>query len=447
MPDLKKIEEILKTNTFKTRIIQGADIYNVEKLSFYLSNNNKLNLKEYENLSVMGINDNESRYNVLEWEEDIIDETKKNNEDTKKNKDLENEIDIIYKLSKNHYYIFEYNDTMFVVYLKNDNDVPTRLKHRTDVMTSMYIYFNNTNDVFEKLCIESYLYYENNYLKIDSCREDLSIYVKTDYGFDKTNSIKQKKINTLYLPKKQINDLIKDFTYFLENEKLYTHLDINYKRCYLFEGIWGSGKTSTIRTLASKFKYNIAIIAFDASLTDTKFFEAIREIPNNSILVLEDIDCLFQERKKNDENKNMLTFSSILNSLDGMLSKHGLITIMTTNYKIHLDKALIRPGRVDYIMHFDYMKKTEIKQMYLKFMFINEELDKTSKKISEKEKNAIFDKFYQAFRSLQIKLTASLFQQYLWIYVNDFNGSIDNIDKLKDLYDQSNLDTEKNLYM
>ena len=26
MPDLKKIEEILKTNKFKTRIIQGADI-------------------------------------------------------------------------------------------------------------------------------------------------------------------------------------------------------------------------------------------------------------------------------------------------------------------------------------------------------------------------------------------------------------------------------------
>ena len=40
-----------------------------------------------------------------------------------------------------------------------------------------------------------------------------------------------------------------------------------------------------------------------------------------------------------------------------MMSKHGLITIMTTNYKLNLDKALIRPGRVDYILHFDFMKK------------------------------------------------------------------------------------------
>ena len=58
-----------------------------------------------------------------------------------------------------------------------------------------------------------------------------------------------------------------DVENFIGNEALYKHLDINYKRCYLFEGVWGSGKTSTIRTIASKFKYNISY--FVAVLVDT----------------------------------------------------------------------------------------------------------------------------------------------------------------------------------
>jgi len=42
-----------------------------------------------------------------------------------------------------------------------------------------------------------------------------------------------------------------------------------------------------------------------------------------------------------------LTFSGFLNALDGIRSKDGTITIMTTNHKEKLDPALIRPGRCD----------------------------------------------------------------------------------------------------
>ena len=74
--------------------------------------------------------------------------------------------------------------------------------------------------------------------------------------------------------------------------------------------------------------------------------------PKNSILLLEDIDSLFVERKANDSNKSLVSFSGILNVLDGMGRKSGLITFMTTNYKENLDKALIRPSRVDFQMNF-----------------------------------------------------------------------------------------------
>ena len=163
--------------------------------------------------------------------------------------------------------------------------------------------------------------------------------------------------------------------------------------------------------------------------------------------------------------KNMITFSSLLNALDGMLTKHGLITVMTTNFKIHLDKALIRPGRVDYILHFDFIKKSEMKAMFMRFIYVNEDIEKQQKVLtdvadttadateidvkitSQHDKNETFAAFYEAFKNLNIQITASLLQQYLWKYINKPKEAIENTDELKDIYDQTNLESEKNLYI
>lgn len=42
-----------------------------------------------------------------------------------------------------------------------------------------------------------------------------------------------------------------------------------------------------------------------------------------------------------------MTFSGLLNCLDGVASTEARILFMTTNYLNRLDPALVRPGRVD----------------------------------------------------------------------------------------------------
>ena len=440
LKDNKHIQELLGSETFNTRVINGGEQYDIDKISYSIANNPDFNLKQSENISIMSIDDNDARDEVIE-EYDI----KRNDSDEEdNNEDKTEDIDIIYKLSLDNYYRINYNGVKYVIYLVKEGVAPTRIKHKVDYYISIYLFFVGETKNFEDLCKMCHLYYEKHFLQLESDNNNLSIYLKNEYGYDKTNIIKQKSVDTLYLPKKDITSLMNDVQDFIGNETLYKHLDINYKRCYLFEGVWGSGKTSTIRTIASKFKYNISIIAFDSSLTDTKFFEGLRDLPKKSILVLEDIDCLFQERKKNDEMKNMITFSSLLNALDGMLTKHGLITIMTTNYKINLDKALIRPGRVDYILHFDFIRKAETKAMFMRFVYVEEDINE---RITNKEdRDKIFTTFYDEFKNLNIQITASLLQQYLWKYINNPVDVIANIDEIKDLYDQTNLETEKNLY-
>jgi ATP-dependent 26S proteasome regulatory subunit len=84
---------------------------------------------------------------------------------------------------------------------------------------------------------------------------------------------------------------------------------------------------------------------------------------NNRIYVFEDIDCqendIVLERKdiekpRDEENVfiEKLSLSCLLNILDGILETPGRIIVMTTNYPELLDKALIRPGRIDLICQF-----------------------------------------------------------------------------------------------
>ena len=92
-------------------------------------------------------------------------------------------------------------------------------------------------------------------------------------------------------------------------------------------------------------------------MDDNNFMRAIRRLPKKCILVLDDIDALFKERKSNDGMKNALSFSALLNTLDGLAYRQGLITFMTTNYLCNLDSALKRPGRIDKIYSFQLASK------------------------------------------------------------------------------------------
>jgi mitochondrial chaperone BCS1 len=49
-----------------------------------------------------------------------------------------------------------------------------------------------------------------------------------------------------------------------------------------------------------------------------------------------------------------VTFSGLLNALDGVRSQEGRILVMTTNHIEKLDPALKRPGRADVHVKLDH---------------------------------------------------------------------------------------------
>lgn len=310
-------------------------------------------------------------------------------------------------------------------------------------------YYNEFED-FIKTCL---LYYDLYYHCSNTSKDKISIYLTSPDGryFQYLGKRQKRDIDSLYLPKKQKNDIIADIEKFLDSatRAKYIKLGINHKRIYLLEGIPGSGKTSLITALASKFNFNIAIISFIPKMTDVDLLRLLRSLnetyeesathsdseKKQTIMIFEDIDCIFQERKSHDENKNSITFSGLLNALDGITSNENLICFITTNYKNHLDSALLRPGRIDYIMRFDYSTKEQIQDMYRDFTNCQDD-------------NKILN-FYKVCASLQINISTALLQQYLIQYINMPDEAISNIEHMKKIFDSAKVDkaaNDSNLY-
>lgn len=281
-----------------------------------------------------------------------------------------------------------------------------------------------------KVCIK---YYQEFFMKNCKSDEKMDIYLNSgEYWMCQGTKFKR-NMDTLYLPKKQKTDIRKDLENFLkpETREKYKMFGVNYKRIYMLEGIPGSGKTSLILALASEFGYGLSIAHFDRKMDDRAFISLIREMPEKTFMLLEDMDVMFESRKKNDEEQNSITFSGLLNAFDGIATKDDFICFITTN-RIHtFDKSLVRPGRIDYFMNFDYATKEQVLDMFKMFMC-------KSNIWSEKELEENANRFYRAISELFIKINVSILQQYLFQYMDNPEDVFKNVLDIKSMYAASN---------
>lgn len=183
-------------------------------------------------------------------------------------------------------------------------------------------------------------------------------------------------------------ELIQDIENFISKKDLYEKRNMPFKRGYLLYGPPGTGKSSMVLYAANKFKFNVYVV--NKPLTE----ELISDINENSILLVEDIDLSMMSpvkrklpkskpKKKvvaqlNPDSKitdvveeapseeddidqvfNGESLRNTLNMMDGIYSYNNCIFICTTNNKDSLDKALLRPGRIDKQISIDLLSPYE----------------------------------------------------------------------------------------
>jgi mitochondrial chaperone BCS1 len=165
--------------------------------------------------------------------------------------------------------------------------------------------------------------------------------------------------------------VLDDVKGFLDARTWYLDRGIPYRRGYLLHGPPGTGKTSFIQALAGELDFNIAILNVnERGLTDDRLNHLLTKVPPRTIVLLEDADAAWVNRRMPDAEGYAgatVTFSGLLNALDGVASSEGRVIFLTTNHIERLDAALIRPGRVDMSLMLGYATEHQVKRLWDRF--------------------------------------------------------------------------------
>ena len=264
-------------------------------------------------------------------------------------------------------------------------------------------------------------------------QDKILIYTNDEMCFRRTSKKPMRSLDSILLPEDDMSGVIDKITNFIkpETRKLYERLGKNYKLIILFHGLPGTGKTSFIHAIASHFGRDIAVYTHDKRNGDPQFGQLMRTT-GDKILCLEDMDCLFNTRET--EDKTGITFSGIINTLDGFLSPYDdddnpFLCFITTNCIDKLDKTLIRPGRVDHFLEFCEIKRAERRKMFINY-FGEERVDE----------------FEKEYSSLKTKVTPATLDMYFFGYLDDPDGAIENISNIIKMKELTTSNSNKGMY-
>jgi len=238
----------------------------------------------------------------------------------------------------------------------------------------------------------------------DSGKDTMCIYYYRSEFWTLLSKTPKRSSDTIYL-KEGVKDAMmnKVEEFFSEDTRdIYVKYGIPYKSVCMIHGPPGTGKTSLIKSISSELDCDLYVLPITKTMLDTNFIDAFTYINDtsdkNRIIVIEDIDTMFEERKEGD-SKNGITMQGFLNCMDGFTCMEGTMLFLTANKPEVLDDAMIRSCRIDHKLELGYADKYQTKQMFE--VFLPEQKDK----------------FLEFYKFIQHKeYTTAMLQEFLFYY-------------------------------
>lgn len=183
----------------------------------------------------------------------------------------------------------------------------------------------------------------------------------------KADARPRRAIDSVVLDGEIRQHLLDDVRSFFSKRSWYAQMGIPWRRGYLLYGPPGTGKTSMAFALAGELHLNLCWLSLtNPKLNDQTIAMLLQKTPARSLILIEDVDAFFAARQKQDD-RIAVSFSGLLNALDGVAAQEGRIILLTTNHRERLDAALIRPGRIDVEFKLDLASREQVAMMLLRF--------------------------------------------------------------------------------
>lgn len=196
----------------------------------------------------------------------------------------------------------------------------------------------------------------------------ISIFFQSWNDWSEGLKVLPRPLDSVLLPDGEMAALLAHIRDFLAHRDWYATMGIPYRHGYLLHGVQGGGKSSTVIAVAGELQLPIYVLNFtEAGMDDGKLQSLMMEVPEHAIVLMEDIDTIFAGRANQVKKEGGVSFSGLLNILDGVAAKEGRLVFMTTNHRAVLDPALIRPGRCD--MEIEYCGATMAQCIALRHRF------------------------------------------------------------------------------
>jgi chaperone BCS1 len=219
-----------------------------------------------------------------------------------------------------------------------------------------------------------------------------------DDGWDYVEAYSPRLLESVVLKPGEKEHLIQDLERFIASRTRYRSLGVPYHRGYLLYGPPGTGKSSLVSALASSFGMCIYVVNL-SELNDRTLKRAMSSVPDNSVILFEDIDCMNAGDRRHESapgktakaaadnpsqttsDRGGVTLSGLLNVVDGFHAPDNVIFFMTTNHMEALDRALLRPGRIDYRLFLGEAADSQKVVLYRRFF--SEATDAEAKTFAE----------------------------------------------------------------